>query len=110
MQIIFKILDLLLQSNETLSAVSTLLSQSLTILDSAGLDEISLEQLELLLDKIPSHWSWTEIQEFFDSSTLSDSFKEQLKMWLQRRLNRSDSTTTIIKDSAQLTGSSFDPN
>ncbi len=107
MKIPFKLLDLLSENNKAIAAASTFLGQGSAILDCTGVGSVTLEQLNLLLKEIPSTWDWQKLEEVLERATLTDSFTNQLKQWLEQRL-RINTISNISPSTLQSLSASLD--
>lgn len=54
-------------------------------LDCTGVDSLSEDQLEVLFSEIPEDWDFTELENVFDSETITESFREQLITYINQR-------------------------
>ncbi|QDZ41568.1 hypothetical protein FRE64_16445 (plasmid) [Euhalothece natronophila Z-M001] len=57
-------------------------------LDCTGVDSLSEDQLEALFSEIPEDWDFTELENVFDSETITESFREQLITYINKRNGR----------------------
>jgi len=82
---ILKLEEILAKGNEAIAAASIFLSQGMATLDCTGVETISVEQLTLLLSKIPPTWGFEELGNVIDAPTLTFSLGTQFLNWVNHR-------------------------
>lgn len=89
MKIPVKLQELLQQSETAIASISTLMGQGNAIVDCAGVEFLSPDQMLVLFSGIPIEWDFVELAEVFDPTTVTESFGTQLNEWIDQRLGRS---------------------
>ena len=99
----------LLQSEQGLTATSTLLGMKAVTLDCSGVESLTPEQMTALFSGIPQEWDFAQLGEIIDADTLTASFAQQLSDWVNQRQGRSPtppadspSSPTLIASSSSL--------
>ena len=78
--------DLFQKDESAIEAASTLLGQKMITLDCTGVESLTPTQLTGLFSDIPQGWNLAELNEVFDSTTLTPSFSTQLNQLIAQRL------------------------
>lgn len=81
------------QSEQGLTATSTLLAMKAAMLDCTGVEFLTQEQMTALFSGIPQEWDFAQLGEVFDPETLTESLAQQLFDWVNQRQGRTSPTT-----------------
>jgi ATP-dependent helicase YprA (DUF1998 family) len=103
MKITVKLQELLQQPETGILTISTLLAQKLAIIDSTGVDSVTLEQLNLIFTSIPQEWNDVELTQLFDHSTFTEKFADQLSNYIDQRLGRTKPQASSRNDELSTT-------
>lgn len=88
MKLPVKLQDLIQQGDAFITSISQLMALGNVWIDCSGVDKVPDDKLDLLLSVTPSSWDSMEFSEVIDSSTLTESFAEQLIARINFRLGR----------------------
>lgn len=96
MKLPIKLQDLLHQNETAIIAYSTLIAQGQFLIDCTDVESVSPETLNLLFTNIPETWDFVQLGEIFATSTLTDTFANQLYKWVNQRLGKTSTETPEI--------------
>ncbi|BAZ78851.1 DEAD/DEAH box helicase [Sphaerospermopsis kisseleviana CS-549] len=103
MKIPVKLQELIQQPEAAILSVSSLMGQKLALVDCTNIAELTAEQLDLIFTHIPQEWDNKEITEIFNPDTCTQTFTNQLLVYIDQRLGRTPQLSVITNYELRIT-------